>query len=250
MPQTEAKKSQGAYPIEIKLLDKTDFIGNNSLQQSLLEIIRPSYVDPLPVFNREIQRCNKLYLATQNKVLVAFFLVSWESLEFQDKVIPAIFLGLSATSAETKNTGIVRNLYSRMLEDVKKWEDANQQQILIWATTATPSAYYGVSLLFPQLEPRSDGSYSKQGEQLAFAIRKKMGWENANKTRHPLVLHNVAKGTRYSPTENQRISQVMVKNNFTLFSKLAVDEKNQDRILLICQTPSPEEPKLLPRAKL
>lgn len=250
MPQVEAKKPQNSTPIEIQLLDKTDFIGNTSLQQSMLGIIRPSYVDPLPVFNREIQRCNKLYLAIQNKTLVAFFLVSWESLEFQGKVIPAIFLGLSATSMETKNTGIVRNLYKRMLEDVKKWEETNQQQILIWATTATPSAYYAVSLLFPQLEPRSNGSYSEQGEQLALAIRKKMGWENTNKTGHPLVLHNVAKGTRYSPTESQRIAQVMAKSSFTLFSKLAIDEQNQDRLLLICQSPLCEEPKLLLRAKL
>src|SRR4051794_6385744 len=115
MPKTEAKKSQDSCPIEIQLLDKIDFIDNNTLQQSLLAILRPSYVDPLPVFNREIQRCNKLYLATQNKVLVAFFMVSWESLEFQGKVIPAIFLGLSATSVETKNTGIVRNLYGKLL---------------------------------------------------------------------------------------------------------------------------------------
>lgn len=250
MPQTETKKSQDSYPIEIEILDKADYVSNSTLQESLLAIARPSYIDPLPVFTRNIQRCNKIYLAKQNEAIVAFFMVSWETVEFQGEIIPAAFLGLSATSMATKNTGIIRNLYRRSLEDIKKWEEANQQQMLIWATTATPSAYYGLSLLFPQLEPRPNGNYSELGSQLAFAIRKKMGWENASKTGHPLALHDIAKGTRYSPAESQRVAHVMAKNDFTLFSKLTVDENNHDRVLLICQPPLHREPKLPLRAKL
>ena len=63
-----------------------------------------------------------------------------------------------------------------------------------------------------------------------------MKWPGLTKG-HPFVLKGVAEKTRYSAIETARISEIVKKKNFTLFSDLGIDETNGDRMMRICRVP-------------
>src|SRR5262249_53902641 len=150
---------------------------------------------------------------------------------------PAVFLGLSATSRETKGSGVVRQMYEKFLEEARGWERALDRPLLLWATTAAPSAYNAANVLFADLQPRPDASYTAEGTVVANALRRLYGLGPAAAGEHPFVMRKVATGTRYSPQEEARIEAICTEKRFDLFEKTGVDQPAGDRILLICRVP-------------
>ncbi|MBL0941232.1 MAG: hypothetical protein IBJ00_00650 [Alphaproteobacteria bacterium] len=223
----------------IKSLERVEFADDQTLIQELQELTSPSYEDPSAMINRDLNRCTKLYLLREKGgKLISFFMVGWEPLMFRGKSIQSVFLGLSATCQDKKNSGIVRTLYQRFILDAQTWQKKNSSKLLLWYTTATPSVIHATNTIFVENEPYMDGSYSCEGKELALAIKEKMGWEAAGQGDHPFVLKRVAEATRYSYQERERIRKILEKYHFRLFEQLGIDETHGDRLLRICRVPS------------
>jgi hypothetical protein len=223
----------------IQTIASDTFRYDASLKEEIFNLLSPSYEDPTSLLEREVEHCDTLYVARDiDGRLMAFFLVAWEPLTFNGKTLPSVYLGLSATSQETKGSGIVRNLYERFRCDASSWERENRRQLVLWATTATPSAYAGVNLLFDQVAPCADGSYSRWAACMARIICRRFSLADTEPDSNPFVLRAVAHKTRYSDAEVERISKIVEKTNFTLFQHLEIDERRGDRLLLICRLPN------------
>jgi hypothetical protein len=218
-------------PYFITRLQKPEFEHDLALLARLAEIIRPSYEHANQLLGREIAHCNTLYLlSTEAEQVATFFLIAEESLCVRGAHSPSVYLGLSATSQQTKNTALVRELYTLCAADIRERERVDGCPRTIWFTTATPSAYYGGSLYW-NVEPLADGSHTAQSRDLADAICEQMLFEQSPDS--PFCLRGVAGAVRYSLVERNRIARVVTKTGFTLFEQLRIDESHGDRLLVV-----------------
>jgi hypothetical protein len=204
-------------------------------------IILPNYESPLPLLRREIAHCNVLYiLSTDQEEVASCFLVSEGYISVEGIAKAAVYLGLSATSAATKNTALVRELYKRCAEDIRQREQSDDEMRVIWFTTATPSAYYGGSLYW-EVEPLPDGSYSVGSKLLGDAICTQMEFERREGD-HPFALRGAAGLVRYSQAERDRINKIVAKSGFSLLEMLKIDETCGDRLLATARSKSSLKP--------
>ncbi|KYQ94387.1 hypothetical protein DLAC_11597 [Tieghemostelium lacteum] len=224
-------------PLDIQTLELKDFINNHFILQEIKDIIAPSYEDPSSMLKRDLSHSNKLYIARERDGrLITFLMVGWENVLFKGQNIPTVYIGLSATRQDQKNTGIVRYLYKRFLGDAQAWEQVHQQRLLLWYTTATPSAFH-VSNLMEESQPNIDGSYTEEGKKLILALRDHKKWP-AFIEGHPFIVKGIAEKTRYSVLERERIKKIEEGKNFTLFTELGIDETQGDRMVCIGRVPS------------
>jgi hypothetical protein len=218
-------------------MDKS-FRSDQSLRSAIYELIEQSYEDPTALITREFEHCDTLYLAeNENDILVAFFMVAWETVNVGGEMLPTVYLGLSATSEDTKNTGIVRQLYSNFILVGARWEQSTGRRLLLWGTTATPSAFYAAQTLFAEVQPDMEGRYSQEAAEIALHLHQRMGISARVDGAHPFVLRNIATNTRYSQKELARIELIRTKKKFRLFDDLRISERDGDRLLLICRIP-------------
>jgi len=216
----------------------TQFREDEVLRQEMLDLMAPSYEDPTALFTRDLAHCNTLYLARDAEgKMICFFMVAWEPLETPNhKILPSIFLGVSAVRQDAKNSGVVGYLYHQCIADAVEWEQEQNEKLILWGTTATPTIYLAAQTFLADTEPRLDGSYSPIGAELAMAIHQKQ-WPLIKANDHPFVLKNVALNTRYSEAELERINRICQLKKFELFCKLSIEETNGDRLLFIARTP-------------
>jgi hypothetical protein len=219
------------------------FREDENLRRAILQLVQPSYEDPAGVLAREFEHCDTIYLARDDDDnLVAFFMVAWETLTFKGESLPTVYLGWtgaseSARAAKVVWQGFYEQLYGSFMSDALDWEKKSGRRLLFWGTTATPSGYFALQRGFVELEPRIDGTYSAEGAEIARHLQHRMGTTNQEGESHPFVLHGVAKDTRYSQKETERIEQICRKKGLTLFKELGVEERNGDRLLFICRLP-------------
>jgi hypothetical protein len=224
--------------VRIEKVSMSQLLTNRIILQIIYDIVSTSYVDSSSVMNREIEYCDQVYLAYDDQQnLCSFFMVGEDKLIFKDMTLPSFYMGLSATSIETKNTGIVRLLYQAFMHDISLMEKQIGQKVILWYTTVTPSVFYSINQIFVNNEPMVDGSYSEKGKEIALAIQNKKGWK-INSDGHPFVLKGVAHNTLYSKHEAERINKICREKNFTLFNDLEIDESKGDRLLRIAYVPS------------
>ena len=206
-------------------------------RKEIEELIRPSYVNATSLIDRALSKGQDLYeLRDEDGALISFFMVGWHSLTVAEKVVPAVYLGLSATTQQAKNSGIVRNLYMRFIEDAIGREGESQEQVVCWATTATPSAFFAVHKLWIDVEPDAKGVFSNRGLEYVRAIREYLQMPQSNQD-HPFVVKSIAVDTRYSKAERIRINEICEKHNFHLLRELGVDEAKGDRLILVAHLP-------------
>jgi hypothetical protein len=223
-----------AHLARIEKITTKKFVSDVTLQKQITNIVSPSYEDSTTLLAREIKSCNEIYLAKdQNQQIHSFFMIGWSDLVVDNQQIPAVYLGLSATSATTKNRGYVRLLFEKFFKEAYAWEEKNQQKLVLWHTTASPSIFHAFNLLLDYNEPDKDGDYTDAGQKIALAICQKKGWQQNVSSQHPFVLHGVAENTLYSKEEFSRLGKICQKNNFTLFNQLNINERKGDRLLRI-----------------
>ena len=219
---------------------KTLLVIDDRLRSEILSLLSPSYEDPTQLVERELANCDTLYTDRDpSGALKCFFMVGWHELRIGDEMHGAVYLGLSAASPDVQNTARVRALYDKFNSDAAKWERERCRDLILWFTTATPSAYYAGANVFDKAEPYLDGTYSVWYQQIVAAIRERQGYAEQP---HPFVIKNVALGTRYSQRELERIEKVCAKSGFTLFEDLGVNERMGDRLLVVCR-PRIHEPR-------
>jgi hypothetical protein len=224
-------------PVTIAAIRGRAFRNDQRLIATLETLLAPSYETPAAVLERDIARCDTLYLRYDTRgEIAAFFLVSWESIAVDGLDLPSVYLGLSATRQDTKNSAIVRELYDHFLGEASAWEDRTSQRLVLWYTTATPSACFAAYAIFADAEPRMDGGFTERTKGIATALRAQMGLETSPDV-HPYVLKALFDDRRYSSAERERISQICRNKNFTLLDELGVSEECGDRLLYICFAP-------------
>lgn len=231
-----------ASPTGITRLERAQWSRVPGLERELADLVAPSYVDASGVMERELAFNDLLYLVRDAAgALLSFFLVRRGDLSAAAGESCLVYMGLSATRDDTKNSGIVRSLYAAFAADVAAWQLDIGRRIRLWFTTATPSAYYAAQLLFMDIEPRPDGSYNR--ETLAAIAQIRRTFAGCGESAHPFVLPGVASGTRYSDVERGRIARLCERHGFRLFEVLDVQERRGDRLVVTCSvrrvTPQP-----------
>jgi hypothetical protein len=213
------------------------FRSNRQLLEEIRDVLAPSYLDASALLDREVAHCETLYLATdEDRRLSAFFMVAWESITVGGVNLPSVYMGLSAAREDLKSTGHVRDLYAMFVSDAATWQRITGRTLVLWYTTATPSAYLAASAMFDNVEPRPDGTYSERAARIAAAITS-AAYPGVESNGHPFVLSAAAPNTRYSERERIRIDGLCQKKGFTLFTILGIDESKGDRLLSICSVP-------------
>jgi len=220
---------------KIILIKDGKFRVNPNLFRELLKLLYPSYENPELFLNESLNRCDTLFLLRDElDQLSAFFLVSWESIYLNGSDRMTCYLGLSATRQDLKNTAEVGKLYDALRDEAIKAQQEVQSRIILWFTTATPSAWNAANTRFTDLQPRINGGYTKEGESIATEIRSLLKINLDTEKGHPFVLKKFARNTLYSSEERLRIRNICNKHKFRLFEELQIDERVGDRILCIC----------------
>ena len=222
--------------IHVQRIERPEWHPACAIGKEIAELVAPSYVDATAILEREMDHCDLLYhVRGEDGRLVNFFMIARESVQIDGCATPTIFLGLSATSQATKGSGLVWDTYKAFITEACGWERLLSCPLLLRATTATPSAYHALNRLFDDVEPRPDGSYTPEGARIANSLRTLYGLAPVGAHENPFVLRGVASRTRYSPEEEVRIAEICRRNEFDLFDKVGVDERQGDRLLLICR---------------
>lgn len=214
----------------------TNFKNDSKLKDEIISLVRPSYINPTRLLEREFNNNDTIYLIRDNsKSLIAFFMTGDDS--FDD--IAVTYMGLSAVKHEYKNSGIGKQLYMAQIEDSLYLQTKKQVDTWCWATTATPSAFFSTHKLWECANPDINFNYTREALDLAYKICYKHHYQFAEN--NPFVLRGIAKDTKYSDEESKRIRDFIEMKNFSLFDRLKIYEKDGDRLLMIFKLPSWEK---------
>lgn len=237
-PACPAPVPRPAPTLDIELIAGDTLRRDAWLRTELALIAAPSYDDASAILAREVADCTHLYIGRDPDGLLAGFFMTRRDYLGADAGLPLVHLGWSATRDDLKNSGATMALFERCIRDVQRWEQQLGRRALLWSTTASPTIYLGVSRFLAQVEPRCDGGYSAEGAALARLLRERLGAPPARAGEHPFAVRGIAKATRYSAAEQQRIARISARKSFSLFSRLDIDECREDRLIFIARTPA------------
>ncbi len=223
--------------LSVELVSGERLRRNSWLQTELALIAAPSYDDASAILAREVAACTHLYIGRDSAGLLAGFFMTGRELMPAALGPPLVHVGWSATRHDLKNSGATMALFERCIRDVQRWERRIGRRALLWSTTASPTIYLGVSRFLAEVEPTVDGHYSSEGAHHARRLRERLGAPPAADGVHPFVVHGVARATRYSLAERQRIARICDRKGFSLFTRLGIDEQREDRLIFIARTP-------------
>jgi hypothetical protein len=205
------------------------------LRPLLSDVCAPSYQDATAVLERELGHCDTLYMGVDDAQRTqCFAMAAWAPPAGFSSATSTAYVGLTVARDSCKGSGAFRELYRAINRDAKAIEERTQSSLCIWLTTASASIYFGATLAWHDVEPRLDGRYSDDGEELARQIRCAF-YPAAPSQRHPFVLAGVATGTRYSDAESERVAVIKRRHDFRLLEELGVNEGRGDRLLLVCR---------------
>jgi hypothetical protein len=214
-----------------------NFSSNQELIKQIYELSVPSYINSSALLERDINRCNEVYIL-RNDIgeLLAFFMVNFEKIG----TINACFLGWSACHNDYKNAGYAKYLYNSFFLDCKEKESVLNDRILCFWTTATPIAYYWFNKNIDNCQPNLEGDITNEGKENFIKI------VNANYSaigideEIPFILRGVATNTNYSKKEKARLHKIEKELNIKAFSRYPINELNGDRYLMLGYAPALE----------
>jgi hypothetical protein len=199
------------------------------LRNELFALAKTSYIDPTSVLEREYTNNDTIYLLRNDQnELIAFFMTGLHN--FEGKEIN--YLGLACTNEKYKNSGIIL----RLLMEFVKNSISRCLPKLCWLTTPSPEIYKLVRRVLDNVNPTETFNFSQESYELAknICMAKKFHHDYDN----PFVLRATARSTRYSLKENERTSIHKTNNVKRLFESLMINEKDGDRLIMLCETPS------------
>jgi hypothetical protein len=199
-------------------------------------VAAPSYDGAPAVLDYEANLSDELYVLTDALGIRCFFMCASVELASGPARQPAVFMGLSAAREELKGTGEVRQLFLEFARDVREREARHGRRELLFATFATPSTHRTFELLFDEVAPTAGGDYDEQYRPWLPEICSFL--RAAGDPNVPFRLPSHARGTRYSAAETARIASICQRKNFDLFTRLDVDERRGDRLILCARARS------------
>lgn len=236
--------------MNILYMSTAELSDNRNLFYELQQLLKQYYEDPAWVLAKGISRSKNIYIGFNMKGCIeCFAMINFDTiLAGPHTPLDTMYFGLCAASKGQGSSVAMEALTRRCLLDGREWEVRNNTRLVLWATTASPSIYYGASKLWSALEPAIDGSFTERGAFVARAISAKLNV--APLGIHPFVLKKIAIGTKYNNDEQQRIDTICKTKRFSLFEQLGVFEAEYDRLLLIGAIPEDLTPLSEPRRDL
>ena len=144
------------------------FRHDQELKAAITAIAAASFIDDVDRLDREIDRCDTLYLLRdEGGDVLCFLMVAWETLDIDGRQEPALYTGLTAARPDQKSTGNAMKLYLFFVSDAQRWEDLHRRKLIVWGTMASPIVFFAARRLFANTQPSVDGSYTEEaGESL------------------------------------------------------------------------------------
>jgi len=221
--------------VNITVLSDDEFRSNSGLHEEIIRLASPTYEDPSALLIPAIIQFDTAYLARDDDGrLLSFFMHGYDEIILADRILPAIHLGWTCATQDTKGSHLVRALYEQFLKDAQAAQDAEGIDFTLWGTTATPVGFHLYHKYFADVAPDVQGNYSSEALEIANALRARLSCEHSET--HPFVLSGVSRA-RFAEQEKERIDQIAQNKNFSLFDELKIDERNGDRLLVICRLP-------------
>ena len=213
------------------------FRHDQELKAAITAVTAASFIDEVDRLDREIDRCDTLYLLRdEGGDVLCFLMVAWEALDIDGRQEPALYTGLTAARPDLKSTGNAMKLYRFFVSDAQRWEELHRKKLIVWGTMASPIVFFAARSLFANTQPSGDGTYTDEAGRVARAIRRRLG-VGLTPGANPLVFHRLAAGVRFLEEERRRIAQVCEAMQFFLFDRLGIDEAEGDRLLYIAEIP-------------
>jgi hypothetical protein len=222
--------------VNVIVLSGDEFRSNGELHEEIIRLASPTYEDPSALLIPAIIQFDTAYLARDDDGrLLSFFMHGYDEIVLSDRVLPAIHLGWTCATQDTKGSHLVRALYEQFLQDARAVQDNQEVDFTLWGTTATPVGFHLYHKYFVDVVPDNQGGYSDEALEIANAIRMRLTGEETV-TKHPFLLSGVSKA-RFSQQELDRVANIGNNKTFTLFDDLGISERNGDRLLVICRLP-------------
>ena len=93
------------------------------LKATVAAAVAPSFIDESGRLERELERCDTLYLMYSDEgEVLCLFMISWESLEVDGRDVPCLYTGLCAATPAHKNTGSFLKLLNYCMFEAQNWE--------------------------------------------------------------------------------------------------------------------------------
>jgi hypothetical protein len=218
----------------LKPIKISNFSTNEKLVEQIYTLTKPLYFDNTTLLEREINRCNDIYLVKNDVQLIAFFMVNFEKVD----EIDTFYLGLSSCHPDFQSKGFAKLLYLTFFLDCVTMEKELNKKIICWWTTATPVAYLWFNKNIDKVEPNLDGEISSEGHNVILKIiSSKYSGQNID-LQTPFILPGIAKNTKYSLAERNRLKKITDDLRLPAFVKHQIDETKGDRFLMIGYAPT------------
>jgi hypothetical protein len=224
----------------ISLLDLSDALTMPTTRRAIEDIAGENYANAPILLDQEYLKNNKIYLHHDGEGQIdGFFMVGWsELIGIEGKTV---FLGLSSVSNRAKSKGIGKSLYRAFFDGAAEWARSTHGQVAWWFHTATPVTANAIWNMVPYTIPRQDGSFTESDRHLVEIIKEHYGMLPYTCSSHPFVLRGYAKA-RYALDEVQRIGAYFAGGHEGhLLNRLAIDERNGDRVLFVGRINSPSD---------
>ena len=210
----------------------------NSEIEKIFFVTKPYYNDPSYVLDRELKHNSHIYLIrdTMGNIL-SFFMVCWEKHQISNNEEDCVYLGLSCANQSNQEKRFASRVYYYFTEDAYNYEQKNNKKLILYGTTATPVVLFMLSKIWDNVKPELDGNYSRHDKEIIDEIKKSTGLCKFSSEHHPFILKAVAKDTKYSTDEENRLKEFEFRKNITIFKKLNINESNGDRLLITCKVP-------------
>ena len=213
------------------------FQRDERLKKEIRAVVRASFVDEENRLESEFEHCDTIYLMRDHRdEMVSLFMVAWETLEIEGEHLPALFMSVSVTRTDHKNTGKMSPLYKQCIVESQQWELRHGQKLIAWATTMTPIVYRAALKLFSNTQPYEGGTYTDSAERIARAIGRRIGVIRAIGD-HPFVLPGLIPGVRFREEERLRIRAVCEAEKLPSLDRFGIDETKGDRLLIVTEIP-------------
>jgi hypothetical protein len=222
------------------LLDLSDALTTPSMRRAIEDITGENYANAPILLEQEYEKNNKIYLHQDEAgQLDAFFMVGWSKVDGIEG--QTVFLGLSSVSNRAKARGIGKSLYRAFFDDAAEFVQSTGMNVTWWFHTATPVVANSIWNIAQETSPSPDGSFTESNRRVVEIIKAHYGMAPHTCTSHPFVLRGYAKA-RYALDEAQRIGAYFASGHEGhLLNRLAIDERNGDRVLFMGQILSPSE---------
>lgn len=163
-------------------------------------------------------------------------MVGWEKHIINSEERDVVFLGLSCANDNYNERRFASKVYYYFTQDAFDFEQNRNTKLILYGTTATPVVLLTLEKIWANVKPNLFGEYEDFDKIVIEAIKKKSGFDKYS-TNHPFVLKGIAVNTKYSQKEEERLNEVIRKNNIEIFKTLNIDESNGDRLLITCNIP-------------